>query len=142
MEEDQSNKKNGTVKSSFNLNDLMNIGQNPEIQQQLQGMMGEQFNQFQKSEKEDEKELSREELRKKLRAKMNQMSSQRQGKDVQQQKQIEQLKSNPMVQSMGKKVDINMLIDQVMKQNNIPNTPQHRKNVKKQVEALMNKMNP
>ncbi len=142
MEEDQSNKTNGTVKSSFNLNDLMNIGQNPEIQQQLQGMMGEQFNQFQKSEKEDEKELSREELRKKLRAKMNQMSSQRQGKDVQQQKQIEQLKSNPMVQSMGKKVDINMLIDQVMKQNNIPNTPQHRKNVKKQVEALMNKMNP
>ncbi len=142
MEEDQSKKTNGTVKSSFNLNDLMNIGQNPEIQQQLQGMMGEQFNQFQKSEKEGEKELSREELRKKLRAKMNQMSSQRQGKDVQQQKQIEQLKSNPMVQSMGNKVDVNMLIDQVMKQNNIPNTPQHRKNVKKQVEALMSKMNP
>ncbi len=142
MEEDQSKKTTGTVKSSFNLNDLMNIGQNPEIQQQLQGMMGEQFNQFQKSEKEGEKELSREELRKKLRAKMNQLSSQRQGKDVQQQKQIEQLKSNPMVQSMGNKVDINMLIDQVMKQNNIPNTPQHRKNVKKQVEALMSKMNP
>ena len=142
MEEDQSKKTNGTVKSSFNLNDLMNIGQNPEIQQQLQGMMGEQFNQFQKSEKEGEKELSREELRKKLRAKMNQMSSQRQGKEVQQQKQIEQLKSNSLVQSMGNKVDINMLIDQVMKQNNIPNTPQHRKNVKKQVEALMSKMNP
>jgi hypothetical protein len=142
MEEDQSKKTTGTVKSSFNLNDLMNIGQNPEIQQQLQGMMGEQFNQFQKSEKEGEKELSKEELRKKLRAKMNQLSSQRQGKEVQQQKQIEQLKSNPMVQSMGNKVDINMLIDQVMKQNNIPNTPQHRKNVKKQVEALMSKMNP
>jgi hypothetical protein len=142
MEEDQSKKTTGSVKSSFNLNDLMNIGQNPEIQQQLQGMMGEQFNQFQKSEKEGEKELSREELRKKLRAKMNQLSSQRQGKDVQQQKQIEQLKSNPMVQSMGNKVDVNMLIDQVMKQNNIPNTPQHRKNVKKQVEALMSKMNP
>jgi hypothetical protein len=140
MEEDQSKKSTGTVKSSFNLNDLMNIGQNPEIQQQLQGMMGEQFNQFQKSEKEGEKELSKEELRKKLRAKMNQLSSQRQGKDAQQQKQIEQLKSNPMVQSMGNKVDINMLIDQVMKQNNIPNTPQHRKNVKKQVEALMEKM--
>ncbi len=142
MEEDQSKKTTGTVKSSFNLNDLMNIGQNPEIQQQLQGMMGEQFNQFQKSEKEGEKELSREELRKKLRAKMNQLSSQRQGKEVQQQKQIEQLKSNSLVQSMGNKVDINMLIDQVMKQNNIPNTPQHRKNVKKQVEALMSKMNP
>lgn len=133
--------KKSTVKSSFNLNDLMNIGQNPEIQQQLQGIMGEQFQQFQRDEKKDEN-LSKEEMRKKLREKINQMSSQRQGKDVQQKKQIEQLKSNPMVQSMGKKVDINMLIDQVMKQNNIPNTPQHRKNVKKQVEALMEKMNP
>lgn len=133
--------KNNSVKSSFDLKDLMNIGQNPEIQQQLQGMMGEQFQQFQQSEKKEEN-LSKEEMRKRLREKINQMSSQRHGKDVQQKKQIEQLKSNPMVQSMGKKVDINMLIDQVMKQNNIPNTPQHRKNVKKQVEALMEKMNP
>lgn len=131
--------KKSAVKSSFNLNDLMNIGQNPEIQQQLQGMMGEQFQQFQKDEKKEEN-LSKEELRKKLREKMNQMSSQRMGKDVQQKKQIEQLKSNDMIKSMGKKVDINLLIDHVMKQNNIPNTPQHRKSVKKQVEALMEKM--
>jgi hypothetical protein len=100
-------------------------------------MMGEQFTQFQKSEKKEE---SKEELRKKLREKMNQLSSQRLGKDQQQKKQIEQLKSNDMIKSMGKKVDINLLIDHVMKQNNIPNTPQHRKSVKKQVEALMEKM--
>ncbi len=137
--------KNNTVKSSFDLKDLMNMGQNPALQQQIQGMMQNQFSQHMNNNNEssENKSLSKEELRKKLRDKIREKESMRMGKSFQEKKQIEQLKQNPMVNAMGdvKNVDINMLVDQIMRQQNIPNNPQQRKSVKRQVEQLMEKMN-
>ncbi len=137
--------KNNTVKSSFDLKDLMNMGQNPALQQQIQGMMQNQFSQHMNNNNEssENKSLSKEELRKKLRDKIREKESMRMGKSFQEKKQIEQLKQNPMVNAMGdvKNVDVNMLVDQIMRQQNIPNNPQQRKSVKRQVEQLMEKMN-
>jgi hypothetical protein len=137
--------KNNTVKSSFDLKDLMNMGQNPALQQQIQGMMQNQFSQHlnNNNESSENKSLSKEELRKKLRDKIREKENMRMGKSFQEKKQIEQLKQNPMVNAMGdvKNVDVNMLVDQIMRQQNIPNNPQQRKSVKRQVEQLMEKMN-
>ncbi len=137
--------KNNTVKSSFDLKDLMNMGQNPALQQQIQGMMQNQFSQHlnNNNESTENKSLSKEELRKKLRDKIREKENMRMGKSFQEKKQIEQLKQNPMVNAMGdvKNVDVNMLVDQIMRQQNIPNNPQQRKSVKRQVEQLMEKMN-
>ncbi len=137
--------KNNTVKSSFDLKDLMNMGQNPALQQQIQGMMQNQFSQHlnNNNESNENKSLSKEELRKKLRDKIREKENMRMGKSFQEKKQIEQLKQNPMVNAMGdvKNVDVNMLVDQIMRQQNIPNNPQQRKSVKRQVEQLMEKMN-
>ncbi len=62
------------------------------------------------------------------------------GKSFQEKKQIDQLKSNPVVNQMGKNVDINMLVEQVMRQNGLPDHPQQRKMVRKQVEKMLEKM--
>jgi hypothetical protein len=127
------------IPSSFDLKDLMNLQQNPQIQRQLQGLMGQQMENHKNEEKKEEN-LSREELRKRLRAKIRNGEEMRAGKSFQEKKQVEQLKSNPMIQRMGKNIDMDMLIEQVMKQNGLPDHPKQRKAVKKQLESMMGKM--
>lgn len=149
MSEDP-NKKN-TVKSSFDLKDLMNMGQNPALQEQIQGMMQNQFNnhvgtnnQGQSLDPSTKTCLSKEDARKKLRQMIREKENMRMGKSFQEKKQIEQLKQNPMVNAMGdmKNVDINMLVEQIMRQQGIPlGDSAQKKSVKKQVEQLLEKMN-
>ncbi len=142
-DEEQNPNKNNTVKSSFDLKDLMNMGQNPALQQQIQGMVQNQFSQHMNNDSNENKpEISREEARKRLREKIREKENMRMGKSFQEKKQIEQLKQNPLVSAMGNtnNVDINMLVDQIMRQQNIPNNPQQRKSVKRQVEQLLQKM--
>ncbi len=132
-----------SIKSSFDLNELMNIGSNPILQQQVQGMFE---NQFQEHHMErgatttQQPSGDKEDLRKKLRQKLKEKSDQRMGKSFQEKKQMEQLKSNPVVNQMGGSVDINMLVEQVMRQNGLPDHPQQRKMVRKQVEKMLEKM--
>ncbi len=143
--------KNNTVKSSFDLKDLMNMGQNPTLQEQIQGMMQNQFNNHlgtnntaQNLEPSAKAHLSKEDARKKLRQMIREKENMRMGKSYQEKKQIEQLKQNPMVNAMGdtKNVDINMLVEQIMRQQGIPlGDSAQRKSVKKQVEQLIGKMN-
>lgn len=124
------------VKSSFDLKDLMNLGENPTIQNQIQDMMQNQFNNHlpQKSNKE----LSRDDLKLKLRAKLREKENLRRGKQFNEQRQIEQLKKNPMENNEGKTVD--MLIEHIMRQNNLPDNSKQRKSVRKQVEQMVEKM--
>ncbi len=143
--------KNNTVKSSFDLKELMNMGQNPALQEQIQGMMQNQFNNHvgtnnpaQSLEPGTKAYLSKEDARKKLRQMIREKENMRMGKSYQEKKQIEQLKQNPMVNAMGdmKNVDINMLVEQIMRQQGIPlGDSAQKKNVKKQVEQLLEKMN-
>ncbi len=138
--------KNNTVKSSFDFKELMNLGENPQLQNQLQSMMQQQFTNHlpnQQQNDSNKEQLSKEEMRAKLRAKIREKEDMRRGKQYNEQKQIDQLKKNPMVNAMSdsKNVDINMLVDQIMRQQNIPNNPQQRKSVKRQVEQMLEKMN-
>ena len=129
------------IPSSFDLKDLMNMEKNPAIQQQMQQMFQQQMqNHMEVPKKEETEKLSREELRKRLREKMNGMKGQRMGKEYQEQKQLDQLKKNSEIARMGKDVDIDLLVNQVMKQQNLPDHPQQRKAVKKQVEKMIEKL--
>jgi hypothetical protein len=129
------------IPSSFDLKDLMNMEKNPSIQQQMQQMFQQQMQQHMETPKKEETEtLSREEMRKRLREKINGMKGQRMGKEYQEQKQLDQLKKNSEIARMGKDVDIDLLVNQVMKQQNLPDHPQQRKAVKKQVEKMIEKL--
>ena len=129
------------IPSSFDLKDLMNMEKNPAIQQQVQQLFQNQMQQHQQEQKPVENEtLSREEMRKRLRDKLNGMKGQRMGKQYQEQKQMEQLKKNSEIARMGKDVDIDLLVNQVMKQQNLPDHPQQRKAVKKQLEKMLEKL--
>ena len=130
------------IPSSFDLKDLMDMEKNPAIQQQVQQMFQQQMQQHMETppKKEEEGELSREEMRKRLREKINGMKGQRMGKQYQEQKQLDQLKKNSEIARMGKDVDIDLLVNQVMRQQNLPDHPQQRKAVKKQVEKMIEKL--
>jgi hypothetical protein len=128
------------IPSSFDLKDLMNMEKNPAIQQQVQQMFQQQMQSHMETPKKEEGELSREDMRKRLREKINGMKSQRMGKEYQEKKQMEQLKNNSAIQQMGKDVDIDLLVNQVMRQQNLPDHPQQRKAVKKQIEKMLEKL--
>ena len=137
---------NNTIKSSFDLKDLMNGAANPQLQsllsQQLQNMnMSNLPNMTNSSNNNNnKKELSKEEIRKKLNDKIRNSELSRMGKNVQQQNYVKELKSNPIVKQMGDNIDINTIVEQVMKSNNLPDNKQQRKSVKRQVEGLVDKM--
>ncbi len=128
------------IPSSFDLKDLMNMEKNPAIQQQVQQMFQQQMQSHMETPKKEEGELSREEMRKRLREKINGMKGQRMGKEYQEKKQMEQLKNNSAIAQMGKNVDIDLLVNQVMRQQNLPDHPQQRKAVKKQIEKMLEKL--
>lgn len=128
------------IPSSFDLKDLMNMEKNPAIQQQVQQLFQNQMNEHHQQPKNEHEPASKEELRKRLRAKIDGMKGQRMGKEYQEQKQMEQLRNNNMVSQMGKNVDIDLMVDQVIKEQSLPNVAQQRKAIKKRIEAMMNKL--
>jgi len=137
MSSDNNNNNNTTnIPSSFHLQDLMNMGNNPAVQQQLQGLLNQQMTNHTQEPDEDPKEAAR----RKLRARIQQGEESRRGKSFQENKYVDELKKNPIVQRSGKNVDIDILVDQVMKQNNLPDHAKQRKAVRKQVEQLLNKL--
>ncbi len=133
------NKDNNTIKSSFDFKDLMNLGQNPAVQQQLQSILQDQHTNHQNNNNNVQKD----DAKKRLRDKLNSMQNARMGKSFQQEEQIKQMKNNSLLRSvgsMGDNVDINLMVDQIMKEQNLPNNTKQRKYVKRQVEELMEKM--
>lgn len=132
--ENNNNNTNTTnIPSSFHLQDLMNMGNNPAVQQQLQGLLNQQMTNH---TDEDPKEAAR----RKLRARIQQGEDARRGKSFQENKYVDELKKNPIVQRSGNNVDVDMLVEQVMKQNNLPDHAKQRKAVRRQVEQLLNKL--
>ncbi len=132
-----SENKDTTIKSSFDFKDLMNLGQNPAVQQQLQNILQGQHENHQSEPK------NKDDAKKRLRDKINSMQNSRMGKSFQQEQQIQQMKNNSLMRTMGSmsdNMDVNALVEQVMKEQNLPNNTKQRKYVKRQVEELMEKM--
>jgi len=127
------NNNSTNIPSSFNLQDLMNMGNNPAVQQQLQGLLNQQMTNH-------TQDNSKQSARDKLRARIQQGEDARRGKSFQENKYVDELKKNPIVQRSGNNVDVDMLVEQVMKQNNLPDHAKQRKAVRRQVEQLLNKL--
>ena len=81
---------------------------------------------------------TREELKQKLRAAIKSRSNNRLKKDLRQQNQINMLKENPMFQNMGNTADMKNVIDNMASK--MSNDPRQKKNIKKQMEELVEKM--
>jgi alpha-galactosidase/6-phospho-beta-glucosidase family protein len=92
------------------------------------------------------KEELRNELRKKLKSKLNTLNMPRMSKEMKEKAQINSLKENPMFQNVGNIGNIGNIDNKDM--NNIINTmvnqmgadPKQKKNIKKQMENLVDKM--
>jgi hypothetical protein len=117
-------------KQEFNLTDLMSqinlkeyIGQNEELDEKIIEM----------------EKKRKEELREKLRNKTNNLRNNRMSKNVRQQNQIETLKSNPAFQNVNSNEDMKKTIDMVA--SSMSKDSKQKKNIKKQMEQLVGKMN-
>ena len=82
--------------------------------------------------------LTREELKQKLRASIKSRNNNRLSKDLKQQNQIQMLKENPMFQNIGNTPDMKNVIDNMA--NKLSTDPKQKKNIKKQMEELVEKM--
>ena len=123
-------------KKSFNLADLINPEiLNPEILNKYEGLSEEII----VNEVEDP-EKRREALRKKLRAKTNTMRNNRSSKDMKEKNQINMLKENPLFQNIGNTDEDTMkkIIESMASK--MTNDPKQKKNAKKQMEKLVEKM--
>lgn len=93
-------------------------------------------------EKLDEKKESRELLRQKLRNKTNILKGNRVSKDLREKNQINELKKNPMFQSLNNTdntdVNMNSMIDKMA--SSMTKDPKQKKNIKKQLDKLIDKM--
>ena len=117
-------------KQNFNLTELMS-------QINLKDYMGEN-NQL--DEKLVEMEKQRKELlRQKLRNKTNSLRNNRMSKNAREQNQIESLKSNPAFQNINSNEDMKKAIDMVA--SSMSKDSKQKKNIKKQMEQLVGKMN-
>jgi hypothetical protein len=117
-------------KQNFYLTELMS-------QINLKDYMGEN-NQL--DEKLVEMEKQRKELlRQKLRNKTNSLRNNRMSKNVREQGQIESLKSNPAFQNLNSEEEIKKAIDMVA--SSMSKDSKQKKNIKKQMENLVDKMN-
>jgi hypothetical protein len=117
-------------KQNFNLTELMS-------QINLKDYMGEN-NQLDKKLVEMEKQR-KEQLRQKLRNKTNSLRNNRMSKNVREQGQIESLKSNPAFQNLNSEEEIKKAIDMVA--SSMSKDSKQKKNIKKQMENLVDKMN-
>ena len=94
-------------------------------------------------DEQSKKDELRNELRKKLRAKIKTLSIHRMSKDMKEKAQIDSLKENPMFQNAGNignigNEDMNNIINTMV--NQMGADPKQTKNIKKQVENLVDKM--
>ena len=90
-------------------------------------------------EKLDEKKESRELLRQKLRNKTNILKGNRVSKDLREKNQINELKKNPMFQSLNNTdVNMNSMIDKMA--SSMTKDSKQKKNIKKQLDKLIDKM--
>jgi len=117
-------------KQNFNLTELMS-------QINLKDYMGEN-NQLDEKLVEMEKQR-KEQLRQKLRNKTNSLRNNRMSKNVREQGQIESLKSNPAFQNLNSEEEIKKAIDMVA--SSMSKDSKQKKNIKKQMENLVDKMN-
>jgi hypothetical protein len=90
----------------------------------------------------DEKKENRELLRQKLRNKTNILKGNRISKDLREKNQINELKKNPMFQSLNNidntDVNMNSMIDKMA--SSMTKDPKQKKNIKKQLDKLIDKM--
>ena len=91
-------------------------------------------------DEQSKKDELRNELRKKLRAKIKTLSIHRMSKDMKEKAQIDSLKENLMFQNAGNigNEDMNNIINTMV--NQMGADPKQKKNIKKQVENLVDKM--
>jgi hypothetical protein len=87
----------------------------------------------------DEKKANRELLRQKLRNKTNILKGNRVSKELREKNQINELKKNPMFQSLNNTdVDMNSIIEKMA--SSMTKDPKQKKNIKKQIDKLVEKM--
>ena len=117
-------------KQEFNLSDLMSelnlkdyMGENSDIDNKLIEM------------EKKRKEI----LRQKLRNKTNSLKNNRMSKSFREKNQIESLKNNPVFQNTNSEEDVKKAID--MFASSMAKDSKQKKNIKKQMEGLVNKMN-
>lgn len=120
-------------KKSFNLADLIN----PDILNKYAGL-SKDMNLIEELEEDPLKK--RETLRKKLRAKTNTMRIERSSKDMKEKNQINMLKENPLFKNIENTDEETMkkIIDNMASK--MTNDPRQKKNAKKQMENLVEKM--
>jgi hypothetical protein len=116
-------------KQNFNLTDLMS-------ELNLKDYMGE-------SNELDEKIIDMEKkrkemLRQKLKNKTNNLRNNRMSKSIKEQTQLESLKSNPAFQNINSEEDMKKTIDMVA--SSMSKDTKQKKNIKKQMEGLVEKM--
>lgn len=118
-------------KKSFNLKDLIDIPSE----------MLESLNLNTEEDKEKERLQNIEALKKKLREKRNSLRNNRLGKRYKEDNQIKTLKENPLFQNLNGNFDspeIKMAIENMASK--MSNDPKQKKNIKKQMENLLEKM--
>lgn len=117
------------------------MGKNVDMNK-ISELLGNGPTQESKQEEEDPA-LRREELRRKLRAKTNSLKGNRMSKQEREKNQINELKKNPMFQNAGlaggNNDDIKNMIDAYASK--MTNDPKQKKNIKKQMDSLIEKMN-
>ena len=83
---------------------------------------------------------TRDELRRRLRAKTNTMKGNRSSKHIREQNQINELKENPMFQNADpNSVEVKNMIDSYASK--MTSDPKQKKNIKKQMDNLIQKIN-
>lgn len=110
------------IMSKMNLKDYM--GQDPELDKKLMEL--------------DEKRKN--DLKQKLRQKTNNMRNNRLGKSSREQSQINALKENPMFQNIGNTSEEEIKKAIEMMASSFSKDPRQKKNIKKQVGKLVDKM--
>lgn len=110
------------IMSKMNLKDYM--GQDPELDKKLIEL--------------DEKRKN--DLKQKLRQKTNNMRNNRLGKSSREQSQINALKENPMFQNIGNTSEEEIKKAIEMMASSFSKDPRQKKNIKKQVGKLVDKM--
>jgi hypothetical protein len=116
-------------KQNFNLTDLMS-------ELNLKDYMGEST---ELDEKIIDMEKKRKEmLRQKLKNKTNNLRNNRMSKSIKEQTQLESLKSNPAFQNIKSEEDMKKTIDMVA--SSMSKDSKQKKNIKKQMEGLVEKM--
>lgn len=122
---------NGDEKKSFNIKDLVDI-------EDLNNYTSELLKNNE-NEVDNLSKPSRDELRAKLRAKTNNLKNNRMSKNIKEENQMKSLKENPMFKNVDpNSVDMKNMIESMA--NKMCADPKQKKNIKKQMEKLVEKM--